>query len=277
MQAVIVTGGYGTRMNEVVDVPKCCALVGGYPFLYHLLYKLTARGEVNDIFFCLGHRASEVWQTACAWEYGLSFGDFIPSLYKTTEQHPLGTGGALTKLLTSKKFDLGRTFLVVWGDVLPVWSVDKFIRTVMDEGGPTTVTVSDGGDRNNLEIAANKKNSFLLVRNSKNPTHLDNGIYMINRDDYLKATQARFGTLKKAAATKHDIWHVLPSLMFNPEYPSCLYNVGQLRVHDVGQPDRFQELKDELAFGWWPRYKLRRWRDREARKAALETGETTPV
>lgn len=273
MQAVVIAGGLGTRMWEIcAGKPKVCVPVKGKPFLHHLLNALTF-ADIDEVFLGLGHGAREVWREACVWDYNLSTWERRPVLHYTTEDRPLGSGGALTRLLLKSGFDVGRTFLLIWGDVLPVWDLHKFIDCVLAEGGPTTVTVSNGGDRNNMTIAPVKKDSFLVNKLSREPTHLDNGIYMINRDDYLSMVE-RIDPSRIMFPGHYDLWDVLIPLLYDPDVPSRLYNIGALRVHDVGHPDRYKALQEELSCGFWQRLKLNMHRRAEERKAVLETGET---
>lgn len=56
MKAVILAGGYGTRISEETDIrPKPMIEVGGKPVLWHLLKTYSAHG-VNDFVICLGYK-----------------------------------------------------------------------------------------------------------------------------------------------------------------------------------------------------------------------------
>lgn len=88
-QAVILVGGFGTRLQSVVqDVPKPMAPVAGKPFLEYQLAALR-RGGIEQIVFCAGYRAESV-QTYFG--NGSRFGLRIEY---SVETMPLGTAGAL--------------------------------------------------------------------------------------------------------------------------------------------------------------------------------------
>jgi len=94
MEAVVLAGGMGTRLQSVVaDVPKCMAPVAGKPFLYYLLTTLEAAG-FRHVILALGykHEVIETW-----------LDNFATSLNITVvvEDTPLGTGGGV-KLALSK-------------------------------------------------------------------------------------------------------------------------------------------------------------------------------
>jgi len=85
MQAVILAGGFGTRLSHVVkDVPKPMAPIAGVPFLEYLYRELTGQG-FDDFVFLTGHMADVIENHFR--EYG--------NVRFVHEDHPLGTGGAL--------------------------------------------------------------------------------------------------------------------------------------------------------------------------------------
>ena len=57
MKAVILAGGFGTRLGEETDViPKPMIDIGGKPVLWHIL-KLYSEFGINDFIICCGHKA----------------------------------------------------------------------------------------------------------------------------------------------------------------------------------------------------------------------------
>ena len=57
MKAVILAGGFGTRLGEETDViPKPMIDIGGKPVLWHIL-KLYSKFGINDFIICCGHKA----------------------------------------------------------------------------------------------------------------------------------------------------------------------------------------------------------------------------
>ena len=93
MEAIILAGGMGTRLQSVVaDVPKCMAPVAGKPFLYYLLTTLEAAG-FKHIILALGYK-HEVIEN---WLEGYKTSMKITSI---VEKNPLGTGGAVKLALS---------------------------------------------------------------------------------------------------------------------------------------------------------------------------------
>ena len=104
--AVILAGGLGTRLREVVsDRPKVMAEVNGRPFLAYLLDQLATAG-ISRVVLCTGYMASQIQDT-----FGDSYRNM--SLLYSIEDSPLGTGGALRKALPQLASD---PVLVMNGD-----------------------------------------------------------------------------------------------------------------------------------------------------------------
>jgi len=56
MKAVILAGGYGTRLSEeTVLKPKPMVEIGGKPILWHIMKIYSAYG-INDFVICLGYK-----------------------------------------------------------------------------------------------------------------------------------------------------------------------------------------------------------------------------
>jgi glucose-1-phosphate cytidylyltransferase len=60
MKAVILAGGYGTRISEESSVrPKPMVEIGGKPILWHILKIYSAYG-INDFIICCGYKAGMI-------------------------------------------------------------------------------------------------------------------------------------------------------------------------------------------------------------------------
>lgn len=92
MEAIILAGGLGTRLREVVpELPKPMAHIAGRPFLEILLNSLAQKG-FHRVILSLGHMADKVVA-----HFGTHFCG-IELVYEI-EKSPLGTGGALRSAL----------------------------------------------------------------------------------------------------------------------------------------------------------------------------------
>lgn len=98
MEAIVLAGGFGTRLREVVpDLPKPMAPVAGRPFLEILLHALASKG-FRRVILSLGFMADKVVA---------HFGDQFAGmeLVYEVEDIPLGTGGAVRQALLSCRDD----------------------------------------------------------------------------------------------------------------------------------------------------------------------------
>ena len=118
--AIILAGGFGTRLSRVVsDRPKPLAEVGGKPILEHQVEQLLRHG-VYAVRLSLHHKADQIisfcelkWPGKC--EY-------------IVEEKPLGTGGGIKFASAGIK----EPFLVVNGDSLSDAALDKFMENTQN-------------------------------------------------------------------------------------------------------------------------------------------------
>ena len=88
MEAIILAGGFGTRLSQVVqNLPKAMAPIRGRPFLELLLQRLESSG-FERIILSVGYLHQLIQQ-----HFGSRFGSM--ELEYVIEQSPLGTGGAV--------------------------------------------------------------------------------------------------------------------------------------------------------------------------------------
>jgi D-glycero-alpha-D-manno-heptose 1-phosphate guanylyltransferase len=99
MEAIILAGGLGTRLREVVkDTPKCLASINGNPFLYYIIKSLQ-QNNIARFIFSLGYLSQDVLLFLETNFSGLNYCYVI-------EDEPLGTGGAIKLALKKANQDL---------------------------------------------------------------------------------------------------------------------------------------------------------------------------
>lgn len=92
MEAIILAGGFGTRLQSVVsDVPKPMAPVAGNPFLQYLLDELDEQG-FTKVILAVGYKKE------CIMEYFQNQYKNIQIVY-SVENEPLGTGGCIQQAM----------------------------------------------------------------------------------------------------------------------------------------------------------------------------------
>lgn len=106
MEAIILAGGFGTRLSHIVtDVPKPLAPVANRPFLDYILEELVKQ-KISKIILAVGYQYEKIMA-----QYGSSFQN-IPLLY-SIEKDPLGTGGAIQNALEQC---VGESVFIINGD-----------------------------------------------------------------------------------------------------------------------------------------------------------------
>jgi D-glycero-alpha-D-manno-heptose 1-phosphate guanylyltransferase len=173
MEAIILAGGLGTRLREVVgDLPKPMAPVNDKPFLSYL-FEWLHRYPVRRIIISAGYKSESIM--------GYFGGSFlgIPVVY-AIEEKPLGTGGAVRFAIQEASDE---DILVVNGDTYFPVDLDKFLSGHIKNKSRLTIALKrmKGFSRyGSVEC----KGDTIIKFNEKRfcPEGLINGgVYMINR------------------------------------------------------------------------------------------------
>ncbi len=106
MEAIILAGGLGTRLQNVVkDLPKPMADINGKPFLKYLLDYLSGY-QIERVILSVGYKYEVIEQY-----FGKKYKD-IEVVY-AVEEEPLGTGGGI---LNACKYLNNNVFYLINGD-----------------------------------------------------------------------------------------------------------------------------------------------------------------
>jgi D-glycero-alpha-D-manno-heptose 1-phosphate guanylyltransferase len=150
MEAIVLAGGFGTRLRQLVaDVPKPMAPIAGKPFLEILLGSLARKG-FRRVILSLGFMADNI-----SGHFGEHFAGM--DLDYVVEHEPLGTGGAIRLAMDQVKEDHvfvfnGDTFLDLEVDQIEKkWATDHrsliVSREVPDTARYGRLLVTDGAVR----------------------------------------------------------------------------------------------------------------------------------
>lgn len=118
MEAIILAGGFGTRLKSVIsEVPKPMAPIGERPFLFYILNNLY-EAKVSKIILATGFKGEMIRNY-----FGDSFHGI--EIAYSPESKPLGTGGALIKAMDQTS---GEDLLVLNGDTFFNISFKNFLH-----------------------------------------------------------------------------------------------------------------------------------------------------
>lgn len=133
MKAIILAGGLGTRLRDIVqDVPKPMAPVGGKPFLEYLILQL-ARWDIREIILSTGYKGDIIksyFGNGKQWGVQIEYSE---------ENRPLGTGGAVRK---AAEMIEGNEFIVMNGDSFFDIDLAKLIEFHMHRSSTATMALA---------------------------------------------------------------------------------------------------------------------------------------
>ncbi len=175
MQAVILTGGRGTRLGSLTDrTPKGLVRVAGKPFLEHLLLYLRGQG-VERVLLCTGYLGEKIA------DYFGDGGALGLRIEYSREDSPRGTGGAL-KLARDR---LEEEFFLLNGDTYAPVDYRGLAWEFTRSGTGMTLAVHPGsrpGAPPNLRVdGKGRVTSVRLPGMAGNFTHLDAGVRAAKR------------------------------------------------------------------------------------------------
>lgn len=177
MEAILLAGGLGTRLQSVVsDIPKCMAPVAGKPFLSYLLATLEKAGFTH-IILSLGykHESIEEWIKTVRTSMKIS---------SVIEQHPLGTGGAVRLALSQAT---QKEVFVLNGDTYLGVNYTEMLKLHLQTQAQATLALKEmkNFDRYGLVDIENKSHRIQQFREKQfcKAGLINGGIYLINRNE----------------------------------------------------------------------------------------------
>ncbi len=231
MKAVILAGGFGTRMGNICEnIPKPMTLICGKPVLEHQVEALKKEG-VFQFVFVVHHMAEKIT------EYfgdGSRFGVEISYFF---EDEPLGTAGALFKL------DLKEDFLLCNGDLIFDFCLEDMIDFHRRSNALATLfTHPNSHPHDSTLIRTDERGKITELIPPKdieiNTQNLCNaGIQLISPQ-----LLALYKIDGKANFDKDIIMPAISTQRIY-SYKSAEY------VHDMGTPERLKQVEKDITLG----------------------------
>lgn len=174
MEAIVLAGGFGTRLRPCIDnLPKPLAPIGGKPFLHYLLDYLYANG-VHRAIISTGYLADYIEE-----QIGRKYRGMVVDYCR--EEMPLGTGGAIKKALGMCS---GEYAVAVNGDSF--FDVDLFGMQRFHEksGCPLTIAAREvpWAENSGFLTVENGRLSGFREKGVKSAGLINGGIYFINKN-----------------------------------------------------------------------------------------------
>jgi mannose-1-phosphate guanylyltransferase len=142
MKALVLIGGYGTRLRPVTyKVPKQLIPIAGKPMLYHVLDLLPP--DVEEVVLATGYKSDEIAAYVAA----------HPPPFPTRcvpEVEPLLTGGGMRNAADG----MSDPFVALNSDVIADLSFAKLLALHREHGGVGTMTLAEVEDTRPYGVAA---------------------------------------------------------------------------------------------------------------------------
>jgi glucose-1-phosphate cytidylyltransferase len=250
MQAVILAGGYGTRLAEETDrIPKPMVPIGSKPILWHIM-KMYSRFGVKDFVVCAGYKSQEIVSYFA--NYRLQNSNVVVDLEKDTISY-LGekrddwkitvvdtgegteTGGRLRRVREFLKAD--EPFCLTYGDGVSNINIAEVIAYHIKGGFEGTLTAVRPPARFGATVIKDGKVVSFTEKPQSGEGYINGGFFVLNHSvfDLIEGdrvvwehgpleTLARRGTL--GAFTHEGFWHPLDTLR-DRRYLEQLWSSGE--------------------------------------------------
>lgn len=227
MQAIILAGGFGTRLSHVVPgVPKPMAPVAERPFLAWFVDMLINRG-VTEIMLSVHHLKEQIMDY-----FGESYRG-IPIKY-AVEETALGTGGGIR--FAMRELAPTEPVLALNGDSIVMLDHQKLYEQHMQSGGKATLALREVPDcsRYGRVKTDSKHITSFNAKGESGPGYINAGVYVLNPDVF------NTYDLPISFSIEHDLFGAHTESLKLGYYTGCDYFI------DIGIPEDYTRAQTEL-------------------------------
>ena len=213
MKAVILAGGYGTRISEESSLkPKPMIEIGGKPILWHIL-KIYSNYDINEFIICCGYKANKIKEyfdrsDSESWNVQL-----VDTGLDTM------TGGRLKRIQDY----VDDTFCVTYGDGLSNIDINNLISFHREKKSLATLTAIHPPERFGVLNLSGDYVTEFHEKHSGESSWINGGFFVFEpeifdylRDDSTVLEKTPLETLakeKKLSAFKHNgFWHPMDTI-----------------------------------------------------------------
>lgn len=191
MKAVILAGGFGTRLSEETDTrPKPMVEIGGKPILWHIM-KIYSHYGINDFVILLGYKSYYIKEYFA--NYYLHQSDVtIDTANNSMEVHSnksekwkitlvdtgmeTMTGG---RILRAKNYIGNETFMLTYGDGVSDVNIEALLKFHKSHGKALTMTsVVPDGRFGNVEMTSEGQISRFIEKPKDSATWINGGFFV---------------------------------------------------------------------------------------------------
>ena len=208
MKAVILAGGYGTRISEESHmIPKPLIEIGGKPILWHIM-KIYSAYKIDDFIICLGYKGEKIK------EYFEQFDSKLWNIQLIDTGLDTMTGGRLKRI--QDKID--NTFCMTYGDGVSDVNLNNLLTFHKEKKSLATLTAIHPPERFGVLNLSGDYVTEFHEKHTGESSWINGGFFVFEPEifDYLQDDSTILERMpletlakeKKLAAFKHNgFWH----------------------------------------------------------------------
>ena len=213
LKAVILAGGYGTRISEESHLkPKPMIEIGGMPLLWHIM-KIYSHYGINEFVICCGYKGDMIKEYFSKFDFPLWNVQLVDTGLNTM------TGGRIKRIQNH----IDDTFCLTYGDGLSDVDINSLISFHKEKKSLATLTAIHPPERFGvLELSEEYVTEFHEKHRGQS-SWINGGFFVFEpeifdyiNDDTTILERAPLETLakeKKLTAFKHNgFWHSMDTL-----------------------------------------------------------------
>ncbi len=213
MKAVILAGGYGTRISEESNIiPKPLIAIGGKPILWHIM-KIYSAYKIDDFVICLGYKGEKIK------EYFEQFDSKLWNIQLIDTGLDTMTGGRLKRI--QDKID--DTFCMTYGDGVSDVNLNNLVTFHKEKKSLATLTAIHPPERFGVLNLSGDYVTEFHEKHTGESSWINGGFFVFEPEifDYLqndstvleRAPLETLATEQKLSAFKHNgFWHPMDTL-----------------------------------------------------------------
>ncbi len=224
MEAIILAGGFGTRLQSVVnDVPKPMAPVRGKPFLYYLLRYLLKQ-KITHIVLSVGYKYQTILDYFGDEFHGMTI-DYV------VEEEPLGTGGGISEAM---KYISGDEAFVLNGDTFFDVDLADFLDFYKQSDAIMTMALKNmkNFDRYGIVKVVDGRVRAFLEKAPKREGAINGGVYILSRDIFKEYTLPAVFSFENFLETNLDSLQ-----LYAKTYDAYFIDIGIPEDYDKAQKE----------------------------------------
>lgn len=194
MKAVLLAGGFGTRISEESGIrPKPMVEIGGKPILWHIM-KIYAHYGIKEFVICVGYKGNiikEFFANYFLYQSDVTFDlkyNTMSILNNQSEEWKVTlvdtgsntmTGGRLKRV---KEYLGNESFCMTYGDGVSDVRIDELISYHKEQGSIATLTaVQEPGRFGTISLKADqtKVTNFREKQNDENTAWINGGFFVL--------------------------------------------------------------------------------------------------